>query len=72
MKKLLHEVKESSGSAYQLYAELTPCQHPADAKQLVFSSVWTGSSNPKEHQKKCEFMLSPDAVINLKQLLEGE
>lgn len=72
MKKLIHEVKETSGSAYQLYAELIPCVNPANAKQLVFSSVWTGANNPKEHQKKCEFMLSPDAVNNLKQLLESE
>ena len=72
MKKLLQEVPESSGSAYQLYAELVKLSHPTGSKQLVFSSVWTGAKNPKEYQKKCEFMLGPDAINNLKELLEGK
>lgn len=70
MKKLIHEVKDTSGEVYQLYAELIDCVNPKDTKQLSFHSVWTGAKNPKSHQRKCEFLLGPEAIYNLKKLLE--
>jgi hypothetical protein len=69
MKTLIHETEELSGSAYQLYAEIIECESPQGMKQLVFSSVWTGSKHPKEHQTKCNFMLNDAAVAKLKELL---
>lgn len=69
MKHLIQEVEETSGSSYQLYAEVLSCPHPAGYKQLIFSSVWTGAKNPKEHQIKDSFILSPDAVKELTALL---
>ena len=71
MKKLITEIQEQSGSSYQLWAELTDNEIPADHKTLVFSSVWTGAKNPKEHQTKCKFMFSPESLANLKELLES-
>jgi hypothetical protein len=72
MKKLLHEVKDISGDSYQLYAEFIECASPENAKQLSFHSVWTGAKNPKLEQRKCEFLLGPEALANLKQLLESK
>lgn len=69
MKTLILETQETSGSAYQLYAEVINCETPTGMKQLVFSSVWTGAKHPKEHQTKCNFMLDADAVTKLKDLL---
>lgn len=71
MKQLLHEVRDASGETYQLYAELIPCANPENTKQLSFHSVWTGAKNPKlSEQRKCEFLLGPEAIFNLKKLLE--
>ena len=72
MKKLLHEVVETSGSSYQLWAELTVCPNPAGYRQLVFSSVWTGAKNPEAPQRKGEMLLSPEALKNLQELLESQ
>jgi hypothetical protein len=72
MKKLIHEVNENSGSCYQIWAEIIHVENPLEHKQLIFSSVWTGAKNSKEHQRKCEFLLSPDALDNLKELLEQQ
>lgn len=72
MKKLLHEVKDTSGEVYQLYAELIDCANPENTKQLSFHSVWTGAKNPKSEQRKCEFLLGPEAIFNLKKLLESK
>ena len=71
MKKLLHEVKEASGSIYRLSADLEKCQHPDDYHLLVFSSIWTGAKNPELEQVRGRFMLSPQAIKNLKELLEA-
>jgi hypothetical protein len=71
MKKLLQEVKESSGSVYQLSANLEKCQHPDDYHLLVFSSIWTGAKNPELEQIKGRFLMSPEAIKNLKELLEA-
>lgn len=69
MKTLILETQETSGSAYQLYAEVKDVGTPPNMKQLEFSSVWTGAKHPKEHQTKCKFMLDADAVAKLKELL---
>jgi len=70
MKKLIHEVKENSGSCYQLWAEIVHVENPQELRQLIFSSVWTGAKNPKEHQRKCEFLLDDRSLDNLRELLE--
>ena len=70
MKKLITEIKEHSGSAYQLYAELIDVASPEGHKQLSFSSVWTGAKDPKLEQNKARFMLSPASLKNLQELLE--
>lgn len=66
---LIHEVKETSGSTYQLFAELTRVDSPADHYTLTFYSVWTGAKDPEAPQVKGQFMLGPDAIANLKELL---
>lgn len=66
---LIHEVSESSGSTYQLFAELVPVLNPAGHHTLTFYSVWTGAKDPEAPQVKGQFMLGPDAINNLKQLL---
>jgi hypothetical protein len=70
MKKLIHEVAEVSGATYQLWAELNDCYHPAGYKELRFSSVWTGAKDPEAPYNKGKFFLSPEALTNLKTLLE--
>lgn len=72
MKKLITEVKDTSGNDYQLYAELTDCASPVGYKMLSFSSVWTGAKDPKLEQNKFRMMLSTESLNNLKELLETE
>ena len=72
MKKLIQEVKEESGSAYQLWAEITACPNPAGYKQLQFTSIWTGAKNPELPHRRGDMLLSPDAVKNLQELLASE
>lgn len=72
MKKLITEIQEESGAAFQLWAELTDIEIPADHKTLVFSSVWTGAKNPKEHQTKFKFMFDAAGIANLKELLDSK
>ena len=69
MKTLILETEETSGSAFQLYAEVRDVGAPTNMKQLEFSSVWTGAKHPKEHQTICKFMLDAEAVTKLKDLL---
>ena len=66
---LIHEVKETSGSTYQLFADLSAVDSPANHHMLTFYSVWTGAKDPEAPQVKGQFMLGPDAIANLKELL---
>lgn len=72
MRTLLHEVKDISGEVYQLYAQLVDSPHPENTKKLSFYTVWTDVKNPKTEQRKCEFLLSNEAMDNLKKLLESK
>jgi len=72
MKTLLNEVYDKSGEVYQLYAELGSCDFPENAKNLTFYTVWSGSKNPKSEQIKYSFLLGPEAIFNLKKLLESK
>ena len=66
MKKLIHEVEETSGSTYQLWAELTDCQLPIGYKTLKFFSTWTGAKDKSIPYNKGQFFLPPDSIKNLK------
>ena len=68
-RRLIHDIEESHGSHYQLWAELVSCAHPTDNVELRFSSVWTGARNPDREQTRARFLLSPSALANLQQLL---
>ena len=70
MKKLIHEVEEPSGNNYQLWAELTECGRPEGYKALKFFSMYTGANNPEIPWNKGQFFLPPEALKNLKDLLE--
>jgi hypothetical protein len=70
MKKLIHEVSETSGSVYQLWAELTDCAVPAGYKTLKFSSTWTGAKNADIPYNKGQFFLPPEGIESLKELLD--
>jgi len=72
MKKLINEIPESSGSVYQLWAELTDCAVPPGYKVLKFSSTWTGAKNPDIPHQKGQFLMSPDSLNNLKDLLNAK
>jgi hypothetical protein len=72
MKTLILETAAGSGSSYQLWAELLPSADTSGGKMLVFSSIWEGAKHPHEHQKKCEFFLSPDAIAKLKTVLDEQ
>ena len=71
MKKMIHEVQEQSGNHYQLWAELTECSHPAGYKALKFFSMYTGAKNPEVPWNKGQFFLPPEALQNLKELLNA-
>lgn len=71
MKKLIHEVKEQSGNDYQLWAELTECARPEGYKTLRFYSMYTGAKDPEIPWQKGQFFLPPEALKNLKELLDA-
>lgn len=71
MKKLIHEVKEQSGSDYQLWAEVTECARPEGYKNLRFYSMYSGAKDPEVPWQKGQFFLSPEALANLKELLDN-
>ena len=71
MKKLIHQVDEQSGLVYQLWAELTECMRPEGYKSLKFTSMYTGSKDPEKPWNKGEFFLPPEALQNLKDLLDA-
>lgn len=70
MKKLIHQVNEQSGNDYQLWAEVTPCSRPEGYQTLRFYSMYTGAKNPEIPWNKGQFFLPPEAMKNLKELLE--
>ena len=70
MKKLIHEVCETSGSVYQLWAELTDCALPVGYKTLKFSSTWTGAKSEDIPYNKGQFFLPPEGIESLKELLD--
>jgi hypothetical protein len=69
MKTLLQQTNEESGAVYETYAEIKSSDYPTNLLHLEFSSVWSGSKNPKEHQKRFEFLLTKDAAKTLINLL---
>ena len=71
MKKLITEIKDTSGNDYQLFAELIDVANPEGHKMLSFSSVWTGAKDPKLEQNKCRMLLSQESLANLKGLLNA-
>jgi hypothetical protein len=71
MKKMIHEVEELSGNNYQLWAELTECTRPEGYKALKFYSMYTGAKDPEVPWNKGQFFLPPEAVQNLKELLDA-
>lgn len=70
MKKMIHEVQERSGNNYQLWAEFTDCTLPEGYKTLRFYSMYSGAKDPGVPWNKGQFFLPPEAVKNLKELLE--
>lgn len=71
MKKMIHEVQEQSGNHYQLWAEITECARPEGYKNLRFYSMYTGAKDPEIPWQKGEFFLPPEALANLKELLDA-
>ena len=71
MKKMIHEVEEQSGNNYQLWAELTECTRPEGYKALRFYSMYTGPKDPEVPWQKGQFFLPPEALKNLKDLLDA-
>lgn len=71
MKKLIHSVPADDGSKYELFAEYSSVTRPIDYKQLVFTGVSTNSKGEETVHTKGRFFLPPDAVQNLKSLMEN-
>lgn len=69
MKQLIQQTAEASGSAYELWAELTTCSVPNTRAALKFSTVWTGAANATGTHTQAEFFLTAQALAQLKTLL---
>jgi len=69
MKQTLQTTQETNGSEFHLVAEVTECSNPEGYTSLTFSTVWTGAKNPKEQQDKYTVLLSPAALVALRNLL---
>lgn len=70
MRKLIRDVKEARGDNYQVWAEVTLCEFPADTVCLQFTSIWTGAKDPSAAQSKGQFFLSIDEVNSLIDMLQ--
>jgi hypothetical protein len=71
MKRLIHSVPADDGSKYELFAEFSSVLRPQEFKQLVFTGVSTNSSGEETVDVKGQFFLPPEAVQNLKSLIES-
>jgi hypothetical protein len=71
MKKLIHVVPADDGSKYELFAEFSSVLRPEEFKQLVFTGVSTNSTGEESTISKGKFFLPPEAVQNLKSLIES-
>ena len=67
MKSVIQEIKEESGSVYQLIAETEPSL--GGYTMLTFSTIWTGAKKPNEPQIKYRVHLTEEAKEKLKELL---
>jgi hypothetical protein len=67
MKSVIQEIKEESGSVYQLIAETEPSI--GGYTMLTFSTIWTGAKKPDEPQIKYRIHLTKEAKSKLKELL---
>jgi hypothetical protein len=68
MKTLLHQVEEN-GSVYQTFVEVKHSDYTINLLQFEFSSTWSNSKNPKEHQKRFEFFLTKEGAQKLSEFL---
>jgi hypothetical protein len=66
-KVILQEVKEESGSVYQLIAETD--SGLGGYTMLTFSTIWTGAKKPDDPQVKYRVHLTEEAKEKLKELL---
>jgi hypothetical protein len=71
MKTLLTHITEQSGSKYDLWAELTPCPNPEGYTSLRVFSTYSGAKDPSIPWERANLFLSPEALNNLKSLLNG-
>lgn len=69
MKKLIINTNSSGDDSYQVYATLGPTIY--GSRQLKFTSVWSKAKDPTAEQNKFEMFLDPQALANLKELLEA-
>lgn len=69
MKIKLNKIEEQSGSVYELWGDLSPCQHPEGYSQLSIYSTYSGAKDPSIAWERAKLILSPDALANLKLLL---
>ena len=70
MKRMIRSVSEASGAEYQLWAEIVPTQGDRDLFAVRFSSIWTGSRDPKASQAKGDFFLERQDLAKLHALIE--
>lgn len=71
MKQLIHSVPSPDGSKYELFAEYADQIRPEGYKVLWFTAVNTNTKGEEDSFTKGMFFLPPEAVNNLKLLLEN-
>jgi len=64
------KIKLSSVDGYHTYGYFKPVNHPVGYYSLQITSQWETAKNPEEEQIRFTMLLSPDALNNLRSLIE--
>ena len=64
------KTKLSVVNGYHTYAYFEPVNHPDGYYSLKITSQWETATDPEAEQVKFNMLLSPDALVNLKDLLK--
>ena len=68
-KQLITEIPEAHGNTYQLWAEIIPCDNPAQTTCLRFLTAWSGARDAQAMQVKGEYFLDRQALDRLTNIL---
>lgn len=64
------KIELNNVDGYHTYAYLEESQHPIGYYSLKITSQWETAKDPAAEQTKCNLLLSPEALNNLRTLIK--